>query len=98
MTPKQKLLHDIGMPDADETLGPIINRYAIGRWVSVEERLPSDGFMGQCKHYVYGTVLMICQPCDNQFGTVYGNGFVSSVCVATEITHWLELEMPGGEG
>ena len=91
MTQKDKLLNDIGMPDAEETLKPILDGYAIGRWVSVSERLPEfdQGCFG-------GHVIVQGLPGKN--GTVESDIFPDDMFANGEITHWLDLDVPTKKG
>lgn len=86
MTQKDKLLNDIGMPDAEETLKPILDGYAIGRWVPVSERLPELDGKGRFSGIIYTS--------DDR--TAAGL-FDWEICKGI-ITHWLDLDMPSGKG
>lgn len=86
MKPKQQLLQDIGMPDAEETLKPILDNYAIGRWASVKERLPSGR-----KNLWSGAIL-------SPKGKIDHGQWVISGLKEEPDYFWLELDLPGGEG
>jgi|DEB0MinimDraft_4_1074332.scaffolds.fasta_scaffold66371_2 hypothetical protein len=71
-----------------------LNKYAIGKWVPVSERLPTECFIGNAIHSVYGKGYVVLMKTDSRFGTFYKPGMVTSFHTATDITHWLELDMP----
>ena len=83
MTPRKQLADEILRTDGRKptrTLKP----YAIGRWVSVEERLPEDR-QTVVTRWDYGAVSFITMVKDGKW-SFYSND--------SKITHWLELDLP----
>lgn len=77
MAPKQELLNEIH--NNLEAPNQIARRYAIGKWVSVEERLPefdeNNIFIGSFR-FIDGSIVT--------------DAFVD----LNEVTHWLEMDLP----
>ena len=71
----------------DET-SSVLKYYAIGQWVPVEERLPEDG-------------RVVITRWSNGFKSYYTHMRDRKWCVVSgdsDITHWLELDLPEVEG
>lgn len=100
MTPREELLRvfdtlvDNYHASRQETRA-MLNQYAIGRWVSVEERLPHVGFMGMVKHKTFGKGLM--RMTHDRVGSFFNEKCSAGVSVKDEITHWLDLDLPSGK-
>lgn len=88
MTPREELLRvfdtlvDNYHASRQETRA-MLNQYAIGRWVSVEERLPDRS----------GCYLFVWEGGEPQW-IDYTHGLTDGETP----THWLELNMPSGKG
>lgn len=78
---------EVGLEGAvifERRLERLLSKYAIGRWVPVSERLPDTGE----RTYWDGIVL---QDGDVEIGTFGDDSFRPE---STNITHWLELDIP----
>lgn len=66
----------------------MLDTYAIGRWVSVEERFPEDG-------------TVVITKWGDGFISYYTFRKGEEWCVRatdSEVTHWLDLSLPSGKG
>ena len=88
MTPRESLLKDVDSivkeynASRQETRGTL-NKYAIGKWVPVSERLPERDARGNW------TGIVKCR--NGEVAPVIFNQKNTPVAV---FTHWLELDMP----
>ena len=88
MAPREELLRDFDAlvdnyhASRQETRA-MLNQYAIGRWVPVEERLPDRS----------GCYLFVWEGGEPQW-IDYTHGLTDGETP----THWLELNMPSGKG
>lgn len=95
MTPRKQFLNEIyliidGYEETRNAVAGTVKHYAIGRWVSVEERLPES----------FGDyhVLDDGAPCVAYFD-VFDNSFqTTEYDELHNATHWLELDLPEVEG
>jgi len=88
MTPKEDLLEDFdnlvdGYRQSRQETRKTLNKYAIGKWVPVSERLPERDARGNW------TGIVKCR--DGEVAPVIFNQKNTPVAV---FTHWLELDMP----
>lgn len=98
MTPRDELKERIGdalcEDDPLEALMRLIDEYAIGRRVPVEERLPPCRFMGDVIHTNFGQGIFIVDQKTGEHGT-FMNRVCSAGChIKSDITHWLDLDLP----
>jgi len=88
MTPREELLEDIdhivaAYGQSRQETRRTLNKYAIGKWVPVSERLPERDARGNW------TGIVNCR--DGEIAPVIFNQKNTPVAI---FTHWLELDMP----
>ena len=74
--------------DMEKNMEQLLSPYAIGHWVSVEERLPDDG-------------RVVITRWSNGFTSYYTFVRDRKWCVVSgdsDVTHWLDLSLPEVEG
>ena len=95
MTPREKLVNDYSekfggnagfevLRDMENNMEQLLEPYAIGKWVPVEERLPEER----------KSVITRWSDESLSFITFIYDGDWSLRGIDNKVTHWLELDMP----